>query len=136
VTVSVQASYLSASSPKITQVACPDATALDRILDDAAKGSANSRGAAVELVGQDGSVLVIAPTERGITLLWTDPLGSSFHSVGPLDDDSPLAFDYLGHYSEVPLRFVVIDEQGRSAARAYVENGSPFIPSLTLEPDW
>lgn len=89
---------------------------------------------ALELLSEHGS-LVVAPTDAGYVVMWTDSLGHSFHSVGDADAEDLVAFDYLGSYTEVPSSVAVAPQVARDASVAFQRSGAPEHHELLLEPD-
>jgi hypothetical protein len=89
----------------------------------------------IELLADDGSILVLLVSGLDVALVYNDSLGGSFHSVGDRDADDVTTFDYLGSYSEIPTSYVISKEHGLAALRAFVRSGVPFNDILILEPD-
>ncbi len=99
-------------------------------------GQAGDRGVpAIEFSQEDGSALVVAHTGRGEVLLWMSADGASMHSVGPIDEEATVVFDYMGSYTQVPMRYVVAARFGLAASVAMLTGASPNIPGLTWERD-
>jgi hypothetical protein len=111
----------------------------DEQLDDLlarVRAQACERGIpAVELVGEDGSILVVGQTQAGAVLLWIDPLGESMHSVGSQAAEGTVVLDYFGSYTEVPVEFVVPSDLGRAAAHAFFNGRGLVTGGLQVEPD-
>ncbi|WP_148614216.1 hypothetical protein [Nocardioides rubriscoriae] len=62
---------------------------------------------AVELIREDGSSLSLATDGRGAAMVWIDPFGTSFHSLGDGSDGEILVYDYMGSWSEAPGDWLV-----------------------------
>ena len=72
------------------------------------------RAPAVELLGGDGSSLVVGVNGERAVLLFTDSGGSATHSVGSTTGGSGntgntggVVFDYFGSYTELPASYAV-----------------------------
>ncbi len=129
------ARYMPPSSDRVREVELDSEKDLNQLLTESATQLSDRGIPAVELVGTDGSTLVVGQTKVGIVLLWLDAIGSSFHSVGSGANEGVVLLDYLGSYTEVPAEFVVSLELGRTAAVEYMSSGRPYITGLILEPD-
>ena len=66
---------------------------------------------AVELLGGDGSSLLVGVSGERAVLLFTDAAGAAAHSVGgargPGADTAGVVFDYFGSYTELPASYAV-----------------------------
>ena len=66
------------------------------------------RAPAVELLGGDGSSLVVGVAGDRAVLLFTDSAGAAAHSVGAAGGDTRgVVFDYFGSYTELPASYAV-----------------------------
>jgi hypothetical protein len=89
---------------------------------------------AAELIRPDGSSVSIGTDGEWATLIWTDSLGTSFHSVGQ-GASTALIYDYFGSWSEAPPEAQVPLAEAVQAAKQYVSEGSPVTESVLFIPD-
>lgn len=90
---------------------------------------------ALELVGRDGSSLVLGIADDRAVVLWTSAEGASSHSVGAGADR--VSFDYFGALTQVPGHFAVPLATALDAAGTYVDEyaASGAGPALPLVRD-
>lgn len=129
------ARYYDPATETVREQQVEAAVDVDSVIKQLARTTSDRGSPALELSRGDGSALVVAPTPIGSVLLWTDSLGTSFHSVGESTGDGTVIFDYFGSYTEVPEIFVIPTSTATAAATAYVQSGSPTSASLSMEPD-
>jgi Immunity protein Imm1 len=90
---------------------------------------------ALELADAGGGTLAMAQTAEGTLLMYTDPLGASYHSVGSSEACGLSCFDYFGTSSEVPNEYLVDHDKAIEAAVEYLTVGSLHHSDVVLEPD-
>jgi hypothetical protein len=89
------------------------------------------RAPAVELLGGDGSSLVVGVSGERAVLLFTDAGGSATHSVRgtaatSADSDSGgIVFDYFGSYTELPASYAVPVGVAVAAADGFAAGDRP-----------
>lgn len=96
------------------------------------------RSPAIELVGTDGSSLVVGVAGERAVLLFTDADGAAAHSVnlGGAAADSGVVFDYFGSYTELPNAYAVPVTVAVEAADGFAAGARPPVASgLTLVRD-
>jgi hypothetical protein len=69
-------------------------------------GLRTGRAPAVELVGSDGSSLVVGVAGERAVLLFTDAGGEATHSMGG-EPGEGVVFDFFGSYTELPGAYAV-----------------------------
>jgi hypothetical protein len=89
---------------------------------------------ALELVGRDGSSLVLGISRDRAVVLWTSADGTTSHSVGGPHDERVI-FDYFGAFTQVPGHYTVPLRAAVDAAGGYVDGRSGTLPSLPLAVD-
>jgi hypothetical protein len=89
---------------------------------------------AAELLRQDGSSLSIGTDGEWAFLVWIDPLGDGFHSVGH-GATKDLIYDYFGSWSEVQAEFQVPLTDAIEAARQYTLDGTPVTERVLFVPE-
>jgi hypothetical protein len=103
-----------------------------------------ARAPAIELVGTDGSSLVVGVAGERAVLLFTDADGAAAHSVSaaPAHDgvaagsDSGVVFDFFGSYTELPSAYAVPVRVAVEAADGFASGARPPAASgLTLVTD-
>lgn len=95
-------------------------------------GLRTDRAPAVELVGTDGSSLVVGVAGERAVLLFTDASGAARHSVSPSVDGAGgpgLVFDYFGSYTELPASYAVPVEVAVKAADGFAAGARPPVAS-------
>ena len=96
------------------------------------------RAPAIELVGTDGSSLVVGVAGERAVLLFTDADGAAAHSVadGEASPDSGVVFDYFGSYTELPGTYAVPVGVAVEAADGFATGARPPVATgLTLVND-
>jgi hypothetical protein len=83
------------------------------------------RAPAVELLGGDGSSLVVGVAGDRAVLLFTDAAGTATHSVGPGDGSGGVVFDYFGSYTELPASYAVPVRVAVAAADGFAAGARP-----------
>ena len=85
------------------------------------------RAPAVELVGTDGSSLVVGVAGERAVLLFTDAAGAAAHSVGhsTAPGGSGVVFDFFGSYTELPASFAVPVDVAVEAAGGFAAGVRP-----------
>ena len=85
------------------------------------------RAPAVELVGTDGSSLVVGVAGERAVLLFTDASGAAAHSVGSsgAQHGSGVVFDYFGSYTELPASYAVPVGVAVQAADGFAAGARP-----------
>ncbi len=131
----VIAQYMVPGSNEPTQVAIGSAAELRDVLGVVARHGGERGIPALELTGDDGSILVIAQMGDRMVLSWVDPEGTSMHSVGSAEDGQMVVFDYFDSYTEVPAQFAVGREAAITAATAFLDGQSPTAGGLSMELD-
>ena len=86
------------------------------------------RAPAVELVGSDGSSLVVGVAGERAVLLFTDAAGSAAHSVGGTSG-SGVVFDFFGSYTELPGSYAVPVGVAVEAADGFASGARPPVAS-------
>ena len=79
---------------------------------------------AVELVGTDGSSLVVGVAGDRAVLLFTDSAGSAAHSIGGASG-SGVVFDFFGSYTELPASYAVPVGVAVEAAGGFAAGARP-----------
>lgn len=87
-------------------------------------GLRTGRAPAVELVGTDGSSLVVGVAGDRAVLLFTDSAGSAAHSVGETSG-AGVVFDYFGSYTELPASYAVPVGVAVEAADGFAAGARP-----------
>jgi len=93
------------------------------------------RAPAVELVGSDGSSLIVGVAGERAVLLFTDASGAATHSVGSASG-AGVVFDYFGAYTELPGTYAVpVDVAVRAADGFAAGDRPPVVSGLQLAED-
>jgi hypothetical protein len=88
------------------------------------------RSPAVELVGGDGSSLVVGVSGERAVLLFTDAAGAATHSVATsAGDRSGVVFDFFGSYTELPGSYAVPVGVAVEAADGFAAGARPPVAS-------
>ena len=97
------------------------------------------RAPAVELIGPDGSTLVVGVAEDRAVLLFTDSAGVAAHSIGAPEHAGAgggVVFDYFGSYTELPASYAVPVAAAVAAADGFVAGDRPPVAAgLQLSED-
>ncbi|MFN8148769.1 MAG: Imm1 family immunity protein [Candidatus Nanopelagicales bacterium] len=115
----------------VTVVTAPgDAVAVLRAV--AALGGSRGRPA-LEVERPDGSTLSIAQDDQRGSVVWVDPLGQSFHSVGD-GHGHPFVYDYFGSWSEAPAGHTVALSAAEACLASFVADGR-LSDAFLVEPE-
>jgi hypothetical protein len=95
------------------------------------------RAPAVELVGTDGSSLVVGVAGDRAVLLFTDAAGAGAHSARGADrageneanETSGVVFDFFGSYTELPASYAVPVPVALAAADGFAAGVRPPVVS-------
>jgi Immunity protein Imm1 len=128
------ARYLDPESREMVEVSVTDAADL-RSLFGTVGNQISPRGYPMVELAQPGGSLVVGLCGDRAVLSWGDG-DHSLHSVGTDTTDDLLVFDYMGHYTEIPIAAAVPIEVATRAAVSFVMSGSPTVQDLVLEKDW
>lgn len=88
----------------------------------------------IELVHANGANLSLSFDGERAYLVWIDPLGDSFQSMGG-SFATNLVFDYFGSWSEASAETVVAFADAIATIRAFMESGTPANNTVLFSPD-
>jgi hypothetical protein len=86
---------------------------------------------ALELMGRDGSSLVLGIADDRAVVLWTSAEGTTSHSVGGSDADR-VVFDYFGSFTQLPGSYTVPLATALDAANGFVDGRTASGPFAAL----
>lgn len=90
----------------------------------------------LELQRGDGASLSFSTDGERVYLVWINPLGESFHSVGGSPREGvALVFDYFGTWSEAPPQYLVRFDDAIQCVRSFWLTGAPDTDHVLFEPD-
>lgn len=109
---------------------------LEDVIDCVLRLSSGRGHPAVDLVRDDGSCLSVATDGLRALLVWTNPIGETFHPTGTTTDEGErLVFDYFGSWSEAAARDLVPLRDGIESARQFLRTGVPDTQSVIFRPE-
>jgi hypothetical protein len=132
----MKASYYDPNKDEVVEILQWSEDDVQRLLDVILDLCSQRGHATLELMRGDGSSLSLSTDGDRAYLVWTNPLGESFHSVGNSQrEGSSLTFDYFGSWSEAPQQYLVDLQDAEQCARNFFLTGAADTDRVLFEPD-
>jgi len=128
-TSGVVARYLDPRTDTVIEARISEADDVATVVRDAQTLASGRGRPAVDFQRGDGSTLTYASDGDRAALVWIDPLGEPFHSLGGNEGDV-LVYDYFGSWSEVPAEYTVTESVAIRCLANYVALGAPGVDVL------